>query len=141
MKTLEENKKLVQSYVERVWNQGDLAALKSLTTTDFTYLIGGQPARNLSGMEQFITDTHVAFPDWRIEIVEILAEGKKVVIRWQGQVTHRGVFNGVPPTGKRIAVSGINIYQIEGGKISLEWEQTDTVGMLLQMGILSNRTK
>lgn len=130
----EENKRLVQQYVESVWNQGDLIALKSLTTPTFSYWIGGQPARNQAGMEQFITATHSAFPDWRIEIVEILAEGIKVMIRWQGQVTHGGVFNGIPSTGKRIAVSGINIYQIEEGKISSEWEQTDTVGMLLQIG-------
>lgn len=77
-----------------------------------------------------------AFPDWRVQIVEIIVEGNTVVIRWQGQVSHQGVFQGIPPTGKRVNVSGINIYHVTKGKIAAEWEQTDTLGMLQQLGVL-----
>jgi predicted ester cyclase len=43
----------------------------------------------------------------------------------------------IPPTGKQITVSGINIYHIDDGKIAMEWEQTDGLGMLGQLGALS----
>lgn len=131
-----ENKILIQNYVEKVWNQADLAAFKMFTTPNFTYQIGGQAARNGSAMEQFILATHSAFPDWHIEIVDMISEDNKVAIRWQGQVTHEGSFIGIPPTGKRITVSGINTYHISNGKVASEWEQTDTISMLRQMGIL-----
>jgi steroid delta-isomerase-like uncharacterized protein len=87
-------------------------------------------------MQQFIKMIRVAFPDWRVQIVDIIAEGNTVVIRWQGQVTHQGVFQGIPPTGKQVTVSGINIYHVIDGKVDAEWEQTDSLGMLQQLGVL-----
>lgn len=129
-------KALINDYVERVWNQGDLMALESLTTANYTYQIGGQPARDRAAMGQFITLTHTAFPGWRVEIVEMIAEQNKAAIRWQGQVIHAGVFNGIQPTGKQVMVIGINIYHLVDGLIAAEWEQTDTIGMLQQMGVL-----
>ncbi len=131
-----ENKILIQEYVEKVWNQADLAAFKKLITPTYTYQIGEQPTRNALAMEQFLLATHSAFPDWHIEIVDMITEDNKVAIRWDGQVTHEGSFNGIPPTGKRITVSGINTYHIANGKVAAEWEQTDTISMLHQMGIL-----
>ena len=62
------------------------------------------------------------------EIQALVAEGNTVVARWQGRVTHEGVFHGIPLTGKQISVCGINIYLIEDGKIAQEWEQMDSVG-------------
>ncbi len=127
---------LVRQYVEQVWNLADLAAFDSLTTPAFTYQLGGQPGRDRAGMRQFIGMIHTAFPDWGVQIVDILGEGNAVAIRWEGQVTHRGAFQGIPPTGKQIKVSGINIYHITGGKIAAEWEQTDSLGMLQQLDVL-----
>ena len=131
-----ELKALAHQYVEQIWNLGNLAALDDLTTPTYTYQLGGQPGRDRAGMQQFIKMIRVAFPDWRVQIVDIIAEGNMVVIRWQGQVTHQGVFQGIPPTGKQVAVSGINMYRVIDGKVDAEWEQTDSLGMLQQLGVL-----
>jgi predicted ester cyclase len=80
--------------------------------------------------------TRVAFPDWTVNIIEIFSDSDIVVVRWEGMATHNGVFQSIPPTGKRISVSGINIYRFEYGKISAEWEQMDSLGMLKQLGVL-----
>jgi steroid delta-isomerase-like uncharacterized protein len=127
---------LVSRYIEMVWNRGDLAAFKSLTTESFTYQIGGQSERNRLGMQQFIGMIRTAFPDWRVDIVEMITENDKVAVRWQGQVTHQGPFYRLPPTGRQIKVSGINIYRLVDGKVDAEWEQTDSLGMLQQLGAL-----
>ena len=129
-------KALIQEYVEQIWNLANLAALDDLTSPAFTYRLGGQPGRDRAGMRQFIEAIHIAFPDWRVQIVELIIEGNTAVIRWQGQVTHLGLFQGIPPTGKQITVSGINIYHVIDGKIAAEWEQTDSLGMLAQLGVL-----
>jgi steroid delta-isomerase-like uncharacterized protein len=136
MMAIREHKILIQEYVEKVWNKCDFTALKNLTAPTFTYIIGGQPARNLEAMQHFLSAIHTAFPDWKVEIVDRIIEDNKVVIQWIGQVTHLGDFNGIPATGKKIAVSGMNIYHIINGKIASEWEQTDTIGMLQQLGVL-----
>lgn len=129
-------KSLVRQYVQKVWNHGDSAALDDLTTPAFAYYLAGQPPRNRTDMQQFIAMTHAAFPDWHVEIVDLIAEANTAAVRWQGQATHRGVFHGIPPTGKRVTVTGINLYRIADGKIAAEWEQTDSLGLLQQLGVL-----
>src|SRR5450631_3667921 len=122
----EGDKALVLDYVERIWNRGDIAALDELTTPTFLYQLGGQPGRDHAEMRQLITMLHTAFPDWRVQVVEIIAEESTVVIRWEGKVTHLGAFLGIPATGKQIVVNGINLYHVIDGKVAAEWEQTHT---------------
>jgi steroid delta-isomerase-like uncharacterized protein len=129
-------KKLVSKYIEEVWNNLDLGALNDLTTTGYTYHFGSQPPRDKAAPQQFLQSVHLAFPDWRVQIQVIIAESDTVAVRWKGSVTHEGVFHGIPPTGKKISVSGINIYQIDEGKIAREWEQMDSLSMLQQLGVL-----
>jgi steroid delta-isomerase-like uncharacterized protein len=129
-------KSLVLNYIERIWNHGEIAALDELTTPTFLYHLGGQPGRNHAEMRQFITMLHTAFPDWRVQVVEIVAEESTVVIRWEGKVTHLGTFQGIAATGKQIVVNGINMYHVIDGKVAAEWEQTHTLGILQQMGVL-----
>jgi predicted ester cyclase len=47
-----------------------------------------------------------------------------------------GELMGIPPTGKRLEMTGIVIYRIEGGKIIERWAQHDVVGLMRQMGVL-----
>jgi steroid delta-isomerase-like uncharacterized protein len=129
-------KALVRRYVERVWNSGDFRALAELTTETFAYYLAGQPERDRAGTQQFLEAVRIAFPDWHVEIAECFADGNAVVIRWWGKVTHQGPFHALPPTGRRISVSGINIYHIADGLIAAEFEQTDSLGILQQLGAL-----
>jgi steroid delta-isomerase-like uncharacterized protein len=135
--TADEANRLVLRYIEGVWNQGDLAQLRELTVPGFTYHLGGQAPRDRDEFGQFIALTREAFPDWRVEIDQTVAEPAAVAVRWHGRVTHRGPFRGIAPTGRTITVTGINVYTIEQGKIAVEWEQTDSLGMLQQLGVLA----
>lgn len=132
----EESRNLVLKYIEEVWNAGNVRALEDLTVESFRYHLGGQPPRDRTAMAQFLEEVREAFPDWRVRIEEVVAEGTTVAVRWTGTVTHEGNFHGIPATGKQVSVSGINLYLIEGGKISQEWEQMDSLGMLQQLGAL-----
>jgi steroid delta-isomerase-like uncharacterized protein len=129
-------KTLVRQYVERVWNQAEPGALDELTAPDFVYHLGGQPGRDRDGMQKFVASVHVAFPDWRVDIVDCIAEGETVAVRWHGKVTHLGAFHTIAPSGKQISVSGINVYSLAQGRIVAEWEQMDSLGMLQQLGAL-----
>jgi steroid delta-isomerase-like uncharacterized protein len=126
---------VVAEYVESVWNQGDIQALRRLTSPEFQYHLGGQPPRDRSGMEDFVAATHRAFPDWRVDILTTVAQGDHVAVRWSGTVTHGGEFHGIPASGNRITVGGINLYRIAQGRVDAEWEQMDTIGMLRQLGV------
>ena len=127
---------LVSEFIERVWNRADLSALSELCGPSYTYQLGGQPPRDTAAMAQFLRAVHAAFPDWRVQVRTILAEGDSVAVEWYGEVTHKGTFHGIPATGNRISVSGINVYTITDGKIVREREEMDSLGMLQQLGAL-----
>ena len=75
-----------------------------------------------------------AFPDWRSTPEELVAEGDRVVERWTGRGTHRGAFQGIPATGKQVAVPGVVFYRIEGGRIAEFRGSFDMLSMLQQLG-------
>jgi steroid delta-isomerase-like uncharacterized protein len=87
-------------------------------------------------MLEFLKAVHAAFPDWRVRIEDMVVDGATAAVRWTGEVTHEGPFHGIPATGKRISVSGINLYRTQDGRIAQEWEQMDSLGMLAQLGAL-----
>jgi len=134
-------KQLVESFISEVWNKGNLQALRELSTENYTYTLNSQPARNRQAMEQFLTSVRLAFPDWKVHIIDMLVEGNKAAVRWSGEVTHNGVFLGMKPTGRRIGVAGINIYHIQDDKISQEFELMDSLGMLQQLDAVPEAAK
>ncbi len=75
-----------------------------------------------------------AFPDADITIEDQLVEGDRVVTRWTGRGTQTGEFMEMPPSGKKVAVPGVQIDRFSGGKIVEEWTLFDQLGMLQQLG-------
>lgn len=136
--SVEQHKALVRRFLEQVWNQGNLAALDELFAAE---CVGHDPSRlkPVSGREslrQFIARYQSACPDLRHTSEAQLAEGELVARRWTLHGTHQGQFVGVPPTGKRITVAGINIERIANGKIAESWTSWDTLGLLRQLGAI-----
>jgi steroid delta-isomerase-like uncharacterized protein len=71
---------------------------------------------------------------WAIE--EIFSTADRVVVRWTGSGTHVGTVNGIPPTGRKIAVDAITIHRMADHKIAETWEVWDTLGFLQQLGVV-----
>ena len=68
-----------------------------------------------------------AFPDLWVQVEDMLAEGDKVVARVTLTGAHRGELLGIPPTGKPITVSAIDIVWVENGKLVEHWGNTDNL--------------
>lgn len=77
-----------------------------------------------------------AFPDWSVEIEDLLCDGDKVVARYRETGTHLGPLGSHAPTGRRYAKNGIGIYRIEDGRIAELWCQEDEIGFRRQLGLL-----
>ena len=115
--SLQENKEIVQRVVDMV-NEGKLAQLKECYTSDFVNHDPSAPAvRNREALMQTFAVWGTGFPDARVTIEEMIAEGDKVVKRWTYHGTHDGEFMGIPATGKEIAMAAITIYRISGGVV------------------------
>jgi len=86
--------------------------------------------------KQFLGQYLGAFPDVQATVEDLMADGDKVVARVSYRGTHQGAFRGIPPTGKQIAVMGINIFRIANGKLVEHWSLTDRLAVLQQMDVV-----
>jgi predicted ester cyclase len=75
-----------------------------------------------------------AFPDNHAELVDIIAEGDKVVVRTIAEATHLGEFQNIAPTNKKIEIEGISIYRLSEGKIQERWGLTEGGKLLRILG-------
>jgi predicted ester cyclase len=81
------------------------------------------------------TAFRAAFPDWRMEIAELVAEGNTVVGRFRCSGTNQGKFKGVPPTEKRMEVDEVYFLRVEDGKFVDFWALEDDLARLSQLGL------
>lgn len=77
-----------------------------------------------------------SFPDMRMELVELLAEGDVVVGRFACSATHTGEWRGHPPTGRRFEnVAEVYFFGFEGDRIATVWGLEDTLERFSQLGL------
>ena len=132
--SLEENKSIVRRLYEEFFNQGNLNLADELFAPH--YINRSAPAGRAPGPEGvkqsgFIFRT--AFPDFHNTIEDLIAEGDKVVVRFTTRGTHQGTFMGIPPTGKPVQWTGIDIFTIVGGKFVEAWGNYDELSLLQQL--------
>ena len=134
----EENKDLARRSWEMLVNQQNPDAIDELYTPDFVW---HEPDQDIQGPEEarrFLGMYLSAFPDMRVSVEDVVAEGEKIVTRWTIRGTHQGEIEEFgPPTGKQVEIKGITIHRIEGGKIAEEWERYDNLGVMQQLGAIS----
>jgi ketosteroid isomerase-like protein len=125
MSELEANKNLVRRLVEIV-NAGDLDAVGEVATGDI--------ARSAAG---WVGPFRESFPDFRMDVVDVIAEGDKVVGLFKCSGTHKGEWRGRPPTGRRFEnVDEIYIFRVENGKLASALAVVeDNLTRLQQLGI------
>lgn len=131
------NKAVISMFVEEVINQGRLERADDLVAADFVELDplpGQQQGRD--GLKEVIGGIRAAFPDIHWVLDEMVAEGDKVVSRFTWSGTHRGVFFGIPATGKTISVKGVVIDHVVAGKMVDSRMLMDSLSMLQQLGAI-----
>ena len=132
----EENKALVRLFDEEFWNKGNNAAVDELMTADATIFLPGSGPVGLHDLQAFALAWRGAFPDWSNTTDEMIAEGARVVERWTGRGTHQGEFQGIAPTGRQIAVSGVVFYRFASGKITEFRGLFDGLALMQQLGAI-----
>lgn len=127
------NKALVRGYMEEILNRGHLEAAALYFPPEGFVLNGMRlvPSQ-LAQMRQGLL---AAFPDFRIEIEDQIAEGDRVVTRVTFRGTHLGEYRGIAPTGRRVAYQGIAVDRIAGGRVVEGWHEADNLGLLRQLGV------
>lgn len=132
----EDNKAAVRRFYEEVFHQKNLAGVDAFVSPNA--IDHGLPPglSGLEGTKHFIGMYLAAFPDLHVTVEDLIAEADKVVSRCTYRGTHRGELLGIPPTGKQVTVTGIEINRFEGGKSVEHWLEADNLGMLQQLGVV-----
>lgn len=126
------NLRWIQAFNERDWK-----AETASRSPDFQALLSGaKEPLNAAAWSGFMIAFTTAFPDSRISVDACIAEGDTVVSRWTLTGTHRGDFQGIPPTGRAVKFTGIEYNRIVEGKIFEHWAQFDMIGLLQQIGAM-----
>lgn len=89
-----------------------------------------------AGVKAYGTRLRTAFPDIQINHDDVITGEDKQGIRWTFHGTHKGEFFGMPPTGKQVSVSCIDIFVVADGKIKELWLEQDYLSLLQQLGMI-----
>lgn len=133
----EENKAVIRRYFE-LYNQGNLEALRELFISDLVCHIGGvpEPIRGLQANLEMDAYHRAAFSDIRSTLQDVFAEGDKVAVRRTWSLRHTGGFEGIPPSGRELSGTAVDIFRLENGKIAESWTESDNLSFMQQLGAL-----
>ena len=133
-----ENKMLVRRWFKEVWSKGNLAVADQIVAQNYANHdpAAPMPESGREGLKKHVTAYRTAFPDLTLTLNDILAEGRKVMVRWTARGTHKGTLMGIAPTGKQVTMTGISVVRIAGGKVAEQWVNWDTLGMIQQLNVV-----
>lgn len=134
--SIEDNKAVARKFFEE-FSKGNLQAVADLMAPDhvFHFPLFPEPQnkeQHAAGQQRI----KGIFPDYRMDVVDQIAEGDMVMNRLTVSGTQQGEFMGRPGTGQTFEVTMINIMRIRDGLIVDEWDEFDTLSFLGQLGIV-----
>jgi steroid delta-isomerase-like uncharacterized protein len=127
----------VRRLFEEAFNQGDLAVVDEIITSDHIAhnSFKGAPI-GPQGLKSLIASFRTAFPDLQCTVEDEINEGNKIAAHWTMRGTQKGPFLGNPRTGRLVEAQGIIFARISNGRIAEDWTLIDQMGILQQLGIV-----
>lgn len=137
----EQNKTVVRRIVEEHWNNRNAALVSELFASNVSLETPDGVLTGLEGASFLLQAYATAFPDFRLIIDDLLADGNQVVLRWTFTGTHRGPIAGIPASGRQVRVPrGIGIFRIHAGKVDNGYLAWDKYALLQQLGVIPMNT-
>ena len=134
----EQNKALVRRFLDQLYNNARPDVIDELLDDDYVdHSAPPGQAPGAAGTRQVYDMYRTAFPDLRVEIHDLVAEDDLVVVRATFAGTSRGPLMGAPPTGKPVQIASMVIVRLRDGRFVERWEQMDLLGLMLQLGVVS----
>ena len=117
-------------------NKGNMAIFDEVLAPEFVEneTVPGFPA-NREGVKQFFVMMRNAFPDMQFDVKFYMADGDKVAAYTTFNGTHKGEYMGMPGSGKKVSVTGVDIIRFDKGKAVEHWGVFDGMAMMEQMGM------
>jgi predicted ester cyclase len=131
----EHAKTLVRTYYERVVSNGEVDRLEDYVSADYTEVYRGvRHAVGVEGAREHIVGVRKTYPDLRLRVDLQVAEGPWVVSLVTMTGTHRGEWQGMRPTHRRIETTAVNIDKVVAGRIVEHGGAANLLEPLLEIG-------
>jgi steroid delta-isomerase-like uncharacterized protein len=131
------NKAVVRRFIEEVQNQKNWEVYDELNAPDFVNLSAPPSVPNdREGGKMFLGAFLNAFPDSHFTIENMIAEGDYVATKKTFSGTHTAEFNGIPPTGKHVSITFVDILRLRDGQITEHWLSMDQLSFMQQLGVI-----
>ena len=130
----ERNKAIALRVFEEIFNQGKFSVADEIYAPDFKNHGLNRPDADLKTDQDAVHDEKKAFPDLRMTVNNMVAEGDLVAVHWTFRGTHtHGGYADLPATGTKVSMTGITIWRIVDGKIKDEWSSFNEMGAYAQV--------
>jgi steroid delta-isomerase-like uncharacterized protein len=139
----EQNKTVVRRLIDELWNKGNLQVADEFIAPTYVHHDDSTPdlGKGPESEKKRVNLYRGAFHDFRLSIEDLLADGETVVARWSCRGVHKGNLNGIAPTGKQFAITGVTICRFDHGKIVEGFVNWDALGLMRQLGVVPEPVK
>jgi steroid delta-isomerase-like uncharacterized protein len=131
------NREVTRRFCAEVWGEGNFALADELMASDLVdHTPFPAPVPGLEGHKQVLAMFRNAFPDLKLTVDDVIGEGNLTYLSWHGEGTHTGELMGIPPTGKKVHVTGMDILKLKSGKIKERWAEVNALSLMQQLGVI-----
>ena len=124
---------------EDAWLKGNLDALDEVYAANYVWHRPPFPdTTGIGAVKESIQGMRSAYSNLQVVYEEMLGEGSSIAYRYSIRAKHTGVSPTmpIPPTGKEVTLVGCVVVRIEDGRIVEEFEHSDYLGFLQQLGVV-----
>ena len=129
------NAELVRWAFEQL-NRRDVSALKQLWNADTVERFPDRTCRGADAIAAYFEDAFAAMPDWDMQIVALAEQGDDVFVHWHLEGSHLGPLLGIEPTGKRLAIDGMDHFVVRDGNVVSNFVVFDQMQYARQIGMM-----
>jgi predicted ester cyclase len=131
------SKQIVAEFITALFTEGDLTAIDRYLDPGFVNHDPPFPGApdGAEGMRKASEMFRTAFPAWRSDMQQLIAEGDLVAESFIAHGTHHASLMGETPSGREVVLRGINMFRVAHGKIVERWGQLDQLGLQQQLGL------
>lgn len=140
MQNTEQDKSVVQLFFE-VWNGRRLDIIKDVFATPYSItnlLTPDKPPKvyDHKGIEDHVQKWLHGFPDFYLNVKDILTQDNRIMVRWISEGTHMQTFEGIEPTRKLVRFSTIGIFEVKDGRLIGHSALVDAYSLYFQLGLI-----
>jgi steroid delta-isomerase-like uncharacterized protein len=129
------NKALLRRWFDEVWNAGRSDTIDELMADNSVVHAAIGDIRGVAEFKAFQAAYRNAFPDMRIQLDQVVAEGDVVAARWTASGTHQGDGLGFAPTGQHARFTGMVFARIQNGRFVEGWDCFNQLDLMQQLGV------